>query len=193
MNKFTSCVLFSITCCAFSASLGACSDTNAANVLNLGKSRIVLAQGLAFDQGGLVLTALGRATAHVNAEGDLRIGKKRIATTEAQHDLLRSYYAQAKQANSTLEALTNNAAAYGEQVANKLLSGLVDAHTRTKTGKNTRSELDAAGSRLCHEMRQLGVTQTQVQASTPSLEAYAAFRGSIDCGSSAANNAVAQS
>ncbi|HKZ12074.1 MAG TPA: hypothetical protein VJL61_15410 [Rhodanobacteraceae bacterium] len=88
--------------------------------------------------------------------------------------------------------MSKNAAAHGEQVANKLLGNLVDDHAEPKTDKNARGEPDAAGSRLCHEMRQLDVTQKQVQASTPALQPYAAFRGSVYCSSSTANKAVAQ-
>lgn len=192
MNKFIRSVPLLVSCCVFATSLTACSETNAADVLNLGNSRVILYQGLSFDQDSLILTAPGRVKAYVNAAGDLRIGNKPIATTAAQHDLLKSYYAEAESANKAIDAVSKNAAAYGEQVANKLLGNLVDAHAKPKTDKNARGELNAASSRLCSEMQQLDATQKQIQASAPALQPYAAFRGEVDCGSSAADNSVAR-
>jgi len=192
MNKLACNVLSSVGCCVLIASLAACSQTNAADVLNLGNSRVILYQGLSFDRDGLILTAPGRVTAYVNAAGDLRIGNKQITTTAAQHDLLKSYYAEAESANKAIDAVSKNAAAYGEQVANKLLGNPVDADTGPKTDKNARGELNSAGSRLCHEIQQLDVTQKQVQASTPALQLYAAFRGEVDCGSPTADKSVAR-
>lgn len=193
MNKFTHKVFPFVGCCVLAASLTACSKTNAADVLNLENSRVILYQGLSFDQNGLILTASGRAPAWVNAAGDLRIGSKRIAVTASQHDLLKSYYAEAEAANNTIDAVSKNATAYGEQVANNLLGNLVDAHTGTKTDKSARGALNAAGSQLCHEMRQLDATQKQVQASMSALQAYAAFRGEVDCHSPAEGNDMARS
>ena len=191
MNKLAGSVLSSFGCCVLAASLAVCSETNAAEVLNFGNSRVIFYQGLSFDQDGLILTAPGRVTAYVNAAGDLRIGNKQIATTTAQHGLLKSYYAEAESANKAIDAVSKNAAAYGEEVANKLLGNLVLAHTGTRTDKNARGELNAAGSRHCHEMQQLDVTQKRVQASSPARQAYAAFSGSVECSSSTANKAVA--
>lgn len=192
MNKSACSVLSSFGCCVLVALLAACSETNAADVLNLGNSHVILYQGLSFDKDGLILTAPGRVAAYVNTAGDLRVGNKQIATTTAQHDLLKSYYAEAESANKTIDAVGKKATAYGEQVANELLGNLADAHTETRTNKNARDELNTAGSGLCHQMQQLDVTQKQVQASTPALQAYAAFRGSVDCSPSTANKAVAQ-
>lgn len=181
MNKFTHKVFPYVGCCVLATSLTACSKTNAADVLNLENSRVILYQGLSFDQGSLTLTAPGRATAQVSAVGDLRIGNKRITVTASQHDLLKSYYAEAEAANNAIDTVSKDATAYGEQVANNLLGNLVDAHTGTKTDKSARGALNAAGSRLCHEMRQLDATQKRVQASVSALQPYAAFRGEIDC------------
>ncbi|MGH8126553.1 MAG: hypothetical protein ACREPK_11990 [Rhodanobacteraceae bacterium] len=191
MNKSIRTTLLACACFALAAPVMARAGAGSGNSPNIGHSRVTSDQAIAFDQHGLVMTAKGRPVAHVTVEGDLHIGNRKIATTAAQRDLLRHYYAQAKSADQSLAAVSKS---YGVSVAKDvpgiILAALFGSDPANLGNQHELGKLAVTASRLCGDLQQVLATQKQVQVTLASLKSYAAFRGEVECGASTGGRQV---
>lgn len=165
-------------CLLLAPALAACSDTGVADSGHLNGNWHV-----AFDDGGLVINAPGKPDAHIDANGNLRIGDTPVMVTPMQRDSLKHYYAGATAVRDDGIATGKAGAALGlhavGSVFGNLLSGTPDKIDKDMDARS--KSVDASAQHLCDDLVQLKATQETIAAQLPAFRPYQVFRGEVHC------------
>ncbi|MEO7148628.1 MAG: hypothetical protein ABIY40_01600 [Rhodanobacteraceae bacterium] len=169
---------FLFACLLLAPALAACSDSDIG-----GSGHFNGGFGVNFDNAGLVINASGKPSAHINANGDLRIGDALVTVTPAQRELLKGYYGEAMAVRDDGIATGKAGAALGlhavGSVFGNLLSGTPD---KIDQDMDTRSKsVDASAQHLCGDIMQLKTIQQNLAAQLPTFRPYQVFRGYVHC------------
>lgn len=133
-----------------------------------------LDNSITFDSSGMVVHAPGRASAHVDRDGELSIDGKAIAVTPAQRLLLERYYWEARD-------LMNSGKAMGKHGITMAARGIGDAitsifhHDSATANRRMEAEsqrMEQAADKLCTDIKALGTTQQAIAAAIPAFAPY---------------------
>lgn len=134
-----------------------------------------LGHRITFDSSGMVLHAKGQPNARISSAGDLRVGGKPVAVTQAQRQLLQRYYQQA-------HGVMDSGAAMGKQGIRMAQSGIDDAiasifskdSSAADKQMDAQSEkIEASANALCTQVNALDATEKDIAANVPAFKPYA--------------------
>ena len=125
----------------------------------------------------VVVKAPGNPDAHIDANGDLRIGDHPVAVTPSQRALLKRYHGQVLAVRDDGIATGKQGAALGMHalgtVVNNLAAGTPD---KIDQDMDARGKIvEAAAERMCSDLGQLKATQGEVAAQLPAFRPFAVF------------------
>ena len=134
-----------------------------------------LDNSITFDSNGLVVHAPGRASAHVDRDGELSIDGKAIAVTPAQRQLLRRYYRQARGLMDSGKAMGKQGVAMAARGIGDAISSIFhhDSATANRRMDAEAQRMEQAANKLCTDIRALGTTQQAIAAAIPAFAPYA--------------------
>jgi Protein of unknown function (DUF2884) len=133
---------------------------------------------ISLTDGYIAVHAPGRPDADINAAGDLSIEGNNVVVTDAQRDLLKSYYTSAL-------ALRDHGIATGEagaKVASTAVSSVVKGLSSGNTS-NIDSEVNASAAKveamaanICTDLQQIHVTQDALASQLDAFRPYAVIK-----------------
>jgi len=133
-----------------------------------------LDNSITFDSSGMVVHAPGRASAHIDRDGELRIDGKAIAVTPAQRQLLQRYYRQARDLMDSGKAMGEHGVAVAARGIGEAIASIFhhDSATANRRMDAEAQGMERAADKLCADIKALGTTQQAIAAAIPAFAPY---------------------
>ena len=113
-------------------------------------------------------------TAHIKADGDLRIAGKTVVLTPAQRALTTQYYAQVQVTLHDGMETGKAGAAMAGSVIGAVFSGLAhgDTHDIDRKANAQAAKIEVHVARICDDMQAIQATQNRLAAQLPAFAPY---------------------